>query len=137
MSKCKNCGFSNPSGYTNCLKCGSKIVMMDVHSSPQTPHGHNTPQHEQSSSQASHGNPLPQNLNQNSPKSHTAYVLLAIFLGALGIHNFYAKRTSQGTTQLLITILTCFYGGIISYVWAIVDIINVKVDGNGNPFTKG
>jgi TM2 domain-containing membrane protein YozV len=68
-------------------------------------------------------------------KSRTIYQVLALFLGAFGAHNFYAKRNSQAWGQLLITMLTCGYGGIISHIWAIVDIFNVKVDGNNVPMS--
>lgn len=66
-------------------------------------------------------------------KSRTLYQVLALFLGAFGAHNFYANRTSQAWSQLLITVLTCGYGGIISHIWAIVDIFRIKTDGNNVP----
>ena len=40
------------------------------------------------------------------PKSRITYVLLGLFLGCLGIHNFYAKRSGCGITQLLISVLS-------------------------------
>ena len=35
------------------------------------------------------------------PKSRLAYILLAILLGTLGIHNFFAGYTGKGIAQLL------------------------------------
>ncbi len=74
-------------------------------------------------------------LNKNAAARHTRliYIVLAIFLGALGIHNFYAGRNKQGLIQLLITVLSFGMLGIISWVWAIFDIITVTTDGAGNP----
>lgn len=73
-------------------------------------------------------------LNKNAAARHTRliYIVLAIFLGALGIHNFYAGRNKQGLIQLLITVLSFGMLGIISWVWAIFDIITVTTDGAGN-----
>lgn len=84
-------------------------------------------------------------VQQNSPeeaKSRTVYVLLAIFIGDLGIHNFYAGRTGQAVGQLLLTVFGIFTAIFIigfvfifaAWVWAIVDACVVKKDGNGVPF---
>src|SRR5436305_1615701 len=40
-----------------------------------------------------------------SSKSRIAYILLGLFLGVWGVHNFYAGRTQQAVTQLLLTFL--------------------------------
>lgn len=71
------------------------------------------------------------------PKSRLIYILLAIFLGGLGIHNFYAGRMGSAVAQLLITLLSCGILSIITWIWAIIDIITVKTDGEGRPFTEG
>lgn len=71
------------------------------------------------------------------PKSRLIYILLAIFLGSLGIHNFYAGRMGSAVAQLLITLLSCGFLSPITWVWAIIDIITVKTDGEGRPFTEG
>jgi TM2 domain-containing membrane protein YozV len=67
-------------------------------------------------------------------KDRVAYVLLAIFLGGLGIHNFFAGYTSRAVTQLLITILTCGIGGIVTSIWAIIEACTVTKDANGVSF---
>jgi|GEM_PF-4540311 len=76
-----------------------------------------------------------------TPKSRLAYILIALFLGWLGIHNFYAGRTGAGVGQLLITIfswpLMCVGVGFVTVfipvVWSIVDIIAIDRDGDGYP----
>ncbi len=54
-------------------------------------------------------------------KSRVAAGLLAIFLGTLGIHNFYLGRTGTAVAQLLITVLTLGLGSIITSVWALIE----------------
>jgi TM2 domain-containing membrane protein YozV len=73
------------------------------------------------------------------PRSRLVYILLAIFLGYLGIHNFYAGRTGHGAAQLAITLFSCllmcvvvgFITVWISVVWSIIDIVTVTHDGQG------
>jgi len=67
-------------------------------------------------------------------KDRVAYVLLAVFLGHLGIHNFFAGYNSLGITQLLICLLTCGIGGIATWIWAIIEACTVTQDANGVRF---
>ena len=39
-------------------------------------------------------------------KSRGVYIILGLFFGCLGIHNFYAGRNGVGVAQLLITIFS-------------------------------
>jgi len=59
-----------------------------------------------------------------SPKSRLVVLLLAIFLGAFGVHSFYVGKVGVGLGQLAITILTC---GIFGWIWPLVDVILVAV----------
>ncbi len=68
------------------------------------------------------------------PKKRLTYVLLGIFLGALGIQNFYAGYGKKGIAQLCISLLTLGYGSIISWIWAIVDVCTVEKDSAGVQF---
>jgi TM2 domain-containing membrane protein YozV len=67
-------------------------------------------------------------------KDRVAYVLLAVFLGGIGIHNFFAGYTSRAVAQLLICLLTCGIGGIATSIWAIVEACTVTQDANGVRF---
>ena len=67
-------------------------------------------------------------------KTRVIFVLLGIFLGALGVHNFYAGYVKKGTMQLCVTLLSCFYGAVISWPWAIVEICVVNKDADGTQF---
>jgi TM2 domain-containing membrane protein YozV len=69
-----------------------------------------------------------------SPKSRVAFVLLGLFLGCLGVHNFYAGYTGKGVAQLLITIFLGWVFGLgilITGIWALIEIIAVSTDVNG------
>lgn len=69
-------------------------------------------------------------------KSRIGFILLGIFLGGLGIHNFYAGYSGKGVAQLLITLFTCGFGGIVTWIWAVVEVCTVQVDSTGRPFSS-
>jgi TM2 domain-containing membrane protein YozV len=57
---------------------------------------------------------------------------LCFFLGAVGVHSFYTKKTGVGVAQLL-TLGGCG-------IWALIDFVTILTgsfrDGNGNPLYK-
>lgn len=71
-----------------------------------------------------------------SDKTRMAYILLGVFLGCLGIHNFYAGRSGVAIAQLLITLVTCWlvFPLFAVWVWVIVEICTVTKDGKGKTF---
>lgn len=56
-----------------------------------------------------------------APKQWIVAVLLAFFLGTLGIHNFYLGYTTKGVIQLVLTITVI--GIFVSGPWALIDFI--------------
>ncbi|WP_426350717.1 TM2 domain-containing protein [Alloiococcus sp. CFN-8] len=50
-------------------------------------------------------------------KSRIIAGLLGVFLGFLGVHRFYLGYKEIGTLQIVVTILTCFVGG----VWGVLE----------------
>ena len=94
----------------------------------------------------------------NTPqKSKIAYRILALLLGSLGIHNFYAGLKKRGLIELILGLVlwgisfhlmfkevpldelqsivnTIKVLRILPYIWIIFDICKVKADGNGVPF---
>ncbi|AIE84220.1 TM2 domain-containing protein [Fimbriimonas ginsengisoli] len=77
-----------------------------------------------------------------SSKSKVAGILLAFFLGYLGIHRFYLGHMATGTAILVLTIagfLTCGITSLIAAVWALVDCILIATggltDASGQPLT--
>lgn len=126
--KCQYCDNHVPPSVNNCPSCGATVEQQQPMYQP-APQGYSTQQHPQQ--------PYPQQMPYPAmplAKSKTAFTLLGIFLGWLGIHNFYAGYTNRGLAQLLITVLSCTYLGIISWIWAIIDICTVTKDGQGRPF---
>ena len=67
-------------------------------------------------------------------RSRMSYILLGVLLGPFGVHNFYAGYIQRAVVQLLLTVLSCFFGGIISWIWAIVEVCIVKQDDDGIAF---
>ena len=54
-------------------------------------------------------------------KSKLAAGLLAIFLGSLGVHNFYLGFTKRAVIQLLVSLLTFGIGAPVIAVWALIE----------------
>lgn len=70
------------------------------------------------------------------PKSRVVYVLLGLFLGGFGIHNFYSGHTSTAVIQLLITLLAgwLLIPLFIVGIWALIEVCTVTADAQGVPF---
>lgn len=65
---------------------------------------------------------MDENLNASteaSPKDWVTTLVLAIFLGGLGIHRFYTGKIGSGVAQLLT-------GGGCG-IWALIDIIHIAM----------
>ena len=70
------------------------------------------------------------------PKSRLAYILLAIFLGPLGVHNFYAGYTGKGIAQLLISLISFGFLAPVVFIWNLVEICTVTKDAQGVDFVS-
>ena len=106
---CPNCHNVIADGSNFCSYCGAKIMLNQVN--------------------ISYNN---QQYIVSSGKSRIAYILLGIFLGSWGIHNFYAGYTDKAIIQLVLGLISC---GMISAIWAIIDVCTVTCDANGFAFT--
>lgn len=105
---CSNCGEKVTETQDVCLKCGKNI-----NKSSSTP-------------------------NDPTAKSKVVAGLLGIFLGALGVHNFYLGYNNKALTQLLLTILSCGILGVVSEIWGLIEGIQIltgtiSVDAEGKP----
>ncbi len=65
------------------------------------------------------------------PPQRVGYILLGVFLGVFGVHNFYAGYHGRGIAQLLLSVLSCGFLSIASWIWAIVEICTVTTDARG------
>ncbi len=74
--------------------------------------------------------------DKNSPRKNKSKIiagLLGIFLGFLGVHRFYLGYKEIGTLQIVVTILTCFVGGLWGILEGILILIgNMDKDAIGN-----
>ncbi len=102
---CTNCGCHLDENAIFCPNCGQKVgrqprggqnIMQDFHNS--------------------------YNSVMSKPKNKIIAGLLAIFLGSMGIHNFYLGFTKKGVIQLLLFV---FFLGWISQIWALVDALMI------------
>ena len=106
---------------------------------PQPPYGQPYAQQ-----QPPYGQPpfAPQSPYGYEQKSRMAAGLLGIFLGGLGIHNFYLGYQNKALTQLLVCLIggtvTCGVAAVAMYIWGLVEGIqilsgSIAVDAKGIP----
>lgn len=83
------------------------------------------------------GYPAPGAFAQQYPdqKSKMAAGLLGIFLGGLGIHNFYLGYTGKAIAQLLISLLSLGFLAIISGIWGLIEGILILTAQPGTPWS--
>lgn len=116
---CMNCGFAKGTGERFCSNCGNEINPGAVIC---TKCG--------ASAKAS-------SCVNGEQKSKLVAVLLAFFLGSIGIHDFYLGYTKYGIIKIILTVCTGIGGGI----WALVDFIrlltgSLNTDANGIELKK-
>ena len=80
-----------------------------------------------------------------SPTTRGTYVILALFFGGLGVHNFVAGYTLKGATQAAITVVGLVLSSeseedglpylLVVGIWCLYEMIAVKKDAKGRPFS--
>ena len=121
---CQNCGGELPEDAAFCIKCG-------VATKGKTNGGINN------NANVNAGNAP---VTDPNAKSRLAAGLLGIFVGALGIHNFYLGYNGKAVAQLLMTVLSCGMLSVASSIWGLIEGIFYLVekegyttDAKGNP----
>lgn len=81
-------------------------------------------------------NQQPQVLVVRQAKTRFIYILLGLFLGHLGLHNFYAGYTGRAFAQLLITLLLFWliFPLIAVIIWVWIELFVITKDATGQPF---
>ncbi|MCC8073266.1 MAG: TM2 domain-containing protein [Clostridiales bacterium] len=108
---CPNCGKPTPPNAAFCTTCG--VALNNMYAQNQG--------------------------GVNNAKSKMAAGLLAIFLGTLGIHNFYLGYTTKAVIQLVVSLVLSWtvIVPIGIWIWAIVEAVQIfsgKIpDANGVP----
>ncbi len=113
---CLNCGVAVGTGENFCPNCGNQTI----------PNAY----------ACTHcGIALSKPVIAGEQKSKLAAGLLGIFLGYLGVHNFYLGYTGKAVAQLLITILTCGAGAMVTSIWGLIEgilILTGSIDKDAN-----
>ena len=68
------------------------------------------------------------------PRSRLTYILLALFVGTLGLHSFYARYKRRGLLAIILT--ATVFGLVFSILMAFYDIITVTNDAAGVRFKE-
>lgn len=129
--KCEYCDNEVPNGSTRCPSCGAAVRFAETVAVSQPTIVQQTPAVVAKTSLQAE---VPR--QGAGAKSRVAYILLGIFLGALGIHNFYAGRINRALGQLLTTVLAgwLFLPLIGVWIWCLVDVCAITTDGDGVKF---
>lgn len=113
---CLNCGCAKGTGLSYCHNCGQ----------PLTPGAAICTNCGYAATPAANPN----------AKSKLAAGLLGIFLGGIGVHNFYLGFTGKAVAQLLISVLSCGALSVVSGIWGLIEGIMILA-GNINKDAKG
>ena len=118
---CMSCGFAKGDGSKFCANCGKEI-------NPGAAICTNCGAAVTAAKAAAVG---------GEQKSKLVAVLLAFFLGSIGIHDFYLGYTKYGIIKIVLTVCTGVGGGI----WALIDFIRLLTgsldkDANGVELKK-
>ncbi len=117
---CMGCGFAKGDGEKFCSNCGSEVNPGAIIC---TKCG--------AATKATISNVT------GEQKSKLIAVLLAFFLGSIGIHDFYLGYNKYGVIKIVLTVCT----GIGGAIWALVDFIrlltgSLNADANGVELKK-
>ncbi len=122
MEFCTGCGCKKGDGNSYCPKCGKE---MDPKASACVSCGYILPQQ---------GRPAGTDPTERKSVFHAG--LLGLLFGTYGVHNFYLGNKKKALIQLLLTLLGCGVGAVVSYVWSFVESIQIltgkiNTDANG------
>lgn len=121
MAYCKNCGNEINENAAICVKCGCS----KGNGSSYCPNcGQATME---GAAACTHCGVSLHTHPAGEQKSKLVAGLLAIFLGGLGIHNFYLGNTSKAVAQLCISLFgSCLIiGPAVTGVWALIEAIQI------------
>ena len=133
---CKNCGNQMDDAAVICVKCGvpkGSGANFCPNCGAQTAPG--------AFACTTCGAPVNGVVAGQEQKSKLCAGLLGIFLGALGVHNFYLGNTGKAVAQLLISVLSCGALSVVSGIWGLIEGImlltgSITTDGNGLPLKE-
>lgn len=133
---CRNCANPLDPNAVVCVKCGVPVGVGNNFC-----HNCGSPTDPNAAVCTRCGVALSRPIPQGEQKSKLVAGLLGIFLGSLGIHNFYLGYITKAVIQLVITIVTCGLGAVVSSIWGLIEGImiltgRIDVDGKGIPLKE-
>ncbi|WP_329768926.1 TM2 domain-containing protein [Stenotrophomonas maltophilia] len=113
LIQCKDCGKEISDKAAACIGCGAPTDSIALAPSPIA-------------------QPVPYLVK--AAKSRGVYIVLGLFFGCLGIHNFYAGHHGRGLAQFFITAILGWFviGLVITVIWVLVEIFAETRDGAGD-----
>lgn len=122
---CTQCGVAKGTGNAFCPSCGQGV---DAMASSCGRCG--TPLVQPYGGQQSTQGPV-----VGEQKSRLVAGLLGIFIGSLGIHNFYLGFTNRAILQIVLTVVTCGAAGLWGFIEGILILCKSTItkDANGVP----
>lgn len=69
-------------------------------------------------------------------KSRGIYIILGLFFGLLGLHNFYARRFGVAVSQLLVMLIFgwVIVGIVVTAIWVLIELFVITKDGEARDF---
>jgi len=126
---CRSCGKILSGNKLFCTACGSRqnggaTVQQNSQQQPARPI--NPPYNPYAYTQNPYGSSvytpgMPQRYRPNPCKSRILAGLLGMFLGCIGVHNFYLGYTGRAIAQLLITVLSIGILLPVSAAWGFIE----------------
>ena len=104
---CKNCGSQLPENVAYCPNCGAPV------------------ESETKQEQTSAPNPEPTPVQNGAPlggQDKLTIILLCLFLGSIGIHNFVMGENKKGIVKIVLAF--CFG---ISAIFALIDLVKILI----------
>lgn len=143
MKKCKNCGQVLDDTAMFCSVCGTELPK---NQGQQNQNSYNNTNANNYTGYSARPTGFEKQFGQNNPnyggyvpsgyiqKSRLVAGILGIFVGGIGVHNFYLGNITRGVIQILVTIVTCGFGSIWGFIEGILILCKtINYDANNVP----
>lgn len=130
--KCEYCDNSVPENTSRCPSCGA--IVQSWSPQKETNETVNTEPLVRQTIVTSSSSQITDPYFYVSKKSRVVYIVLAILLGEIGVHNFYAGYVGKGIAQLLVTTLSLGLLFWISWIWSVIEACVITHDARCVPF---
>lgn len=111
---CTKCGFAKGTENKYCKNCGAEV---EPQQAICTKCGYSINDEKQLETS-----------NQIGGQDKTVIILVAVFIGTLGVHNFMMGETKKGVFKLILSLVggwLCGIGILVSLIFTIMDIVKI------------